>query len=200
MLSKTNTSKSPIVIFRKTLLVSLFFLLAACSQLAIQSDLTQPDILKSKNINNEINALGIKNLRMPNRIQMASGQPSQSQLEALAKLGVQRVINLRPVSEQSWDEKSLVESYDMEYVSLPIAGSAGATIPNPKVLDKLLKNSNKLTLVHCASSNRVGALVALNAALIESSNIDTAIAIGKDWGLTSLGQKVRNLVNTREDQ
>ena len=47
------------------------------------------------------------------------------------------------------------------------------------------------TLVHCASGNRVGALIALQHGL-ESGDVDAAIAEGKRWGLTRLEPVVRN--------
>jgi hypothetical protein len=46
-------------------------------------------------------------------------------------------------------------------------------------------------LVHCASSNRVGAMIALRAALVDGASADAALAEGRRWGLKSLEPQVR---------
>jgi hypothetical protein len=45
--------------------------------------------------------------------------------------------------------------------------------------------------VHCASSNRVGAMAALRAAWIDGRPTEEALQIGRAWGLKSLEPTVR---------
>ena len=137
--------------------------------------------------------LQIVNLKHPSTGVYTSGQPTQAQLQGLAKSGVKRIINLRPPGESDLDEKTIVEALGMEYVNIPVAGASGVTPANAKQLEKLLQDSSKPTLVHCASSNRVGALVALAAGkdATSSEQVDAAIAKGKQYGLGSLEPVVR---------
>jgi len=106
------------------------------------------------------------------------------------------VINLRPVSETpKFDEASLVAARGMSYHSLPVDGAAGLSLNNVKALDQLFKQAGDERLfLHCASGNRVGALMALRSALIYGENKDTAIAKGKAWSLTRLEADVRRLL------
>lgn len=141
---------------------------------------------------NEVSQLGIKNLRATSATSFSGGQPTQKQLQALADTGVKHIINLRTASEQSWDEKALVEKLGMEYHSIPIAGKSGITVENARTLNALLKQlGSEPILLHCASGNRVGGLMALAAFHVDGKGVDAAIAEGKAWGLTRLEPFVR---------
>ncbi len=115
----------------------------------------------------------------------ASGQPSAPTFEALAARGYTSVIDLRRPSEnRGFDEAAAVEATGMSYVNLPI-GRDGITWENASVLDKALAEKTGPVLVHCGSSNRVGALIALRAKLAGASD-EEALALGREAGLTSL--------------
>ena len=139
---------------------------------------------------------GIKSLKTPGPNYYSGGQPSDEQLTALAGAGVKHVINLRPASETpKLDEASLVADRGMSYHSLPVDGAAGLTLSNVKALDQLLKQAgDEKVFLHCASGNRVGALMALRASLIYGESTDAAIAQGKAWGLTRLEPELRRLM------
>lgn len=135
---------------------------------------------------------GIANLSLPDAQVVASGQPTQEQLQALASAGVKHVINLRPDSEMEFDEKAVVESLGMIYHSLPVAGAADVTRENAAALSQLLEvMGGQPVLVHCSSSNRVGALMAVSAAETRGLSIDDAVTEGQRWGLTRLESAVR---------
>lgn len=138
-----------------------------------------------------IKQLTIKNLANPQQSIFTGGQPSQSDLVALAKAGVKHVINLRPVQEQqkalSWNEAEFVASLNMQYHSIPVAGAADVNIKNATKVAELLKSlDGEPVLLHCASSNRVGALTALYEGITNKASTDEAITTGKHWGLGSL--------------
>ena len=85
----------------------------------------------------------------------------------------------------------MVESKGLTYHQLPVAGAAGVTFDNATKLKQILDGlEGDTVLVHCASGNRVGGLVALQA-LTDGEDIETAIAKGRDWGMTRLEVKVR---------
>jgi len=137
----------------------------------------------------------ILNLAAPSENVLTSGQPTQEQFQLLASSGVKHIVNLRPAEEQDWDEEAYVKSLGMEYHSIPVAGAAGVSLEKAQTLNELLSNlSGEPVLVHCASSNRVGALHALTASHNEGATVDTAIAAGKEWGLTSLEPAVRGML------
>ena len=139
---------------------------------------------------------GIKNLKTPRPNYFSGGQPTGEQLTALAGTGVKHVINLRPTLETpKLDETSLVADRGMSYHSLPVDGAAGLTLSNVKAFDQLLKQAgDEKVFLHCASGNRVGALMALRALLIYGESTDVAIAQGKAWGLTRLEPELRRLM------
>jgi uncharacterized protein (TIGR01244 family) len=126
-----------------------------------------------------------------------SAQPSAEALKALPGSGVRAVIDLRPDAETpELDEKAVVEGVGMKYRSLPIAGKADLTQQNVATFDQLLKASeSEKVLVHCASGNRVGALMALRARWLQGKSAEESLAIGKAAGLSGLTEDVKALVN-----
>jgi uncharacterized protein (TIGR01244 family) len=129
----------------------------------------------------------------------AAGQPSVAALEAAAKAGYKSVIDLRALTEdRGFDEQSTVQGLGMSYVSLPVDGAAGVSYANADELDKLLATLPKPILVHCASSNRVGALLALRA---NAAGMDDAAALelGVANGLGSLKGAVEQKLSAGHD-
>lgn len=115
-----------------------------------------------------------------------SGQPSAPQLAAAAESGFKSVIDLRGVNEdRGMDERSTVEGLGMSYVSLPVEGSDGVSYANAAALDKLLAGVEGPVLIHCASGNRAGALLALRDKL-GGADSESALALGVASGLTGL--------------
>jgi uncharacterized protein (TIGR01244 family) len=125
-----------------------------------------------------------------------SAQPSAESLTRLRAAGVTTVIDLRPDAETpDLDEKALVEASGVVYRSLPIAGKSSLTKENVKTFDRLLAEpGDGEVLMHCASGNRVGAMMALRARWVQGKSADEAMAIGKAAGMTGLTADVRNLV------
>jgi uncharacterized protein (TIGR01244 family) len=139
-----------------------------------------------------IQSAEIMNLSTPAENVFASGQPTQEQLQVLAKSGVKHIISLRPASETDWDEAEYARSLGLEFHNIPVSGAADVTAENARKLQDLLSSlEGQPTLVHCASSNRVGALRALSAAQTDGQPLESAISTGKAWGLTSLEPAVR---------
>jgi protein tyrosine phosphatase (PTP) superfamily phosphohydrolase (DUF442 family) len=144
------------------------------------------------------NSLSIQDLSLKNASAykdnyITGGQPSISDLELLAKQGIKHVINLRSEGEfNNFNEKEIVESLGMVYLNLEIGGVGDLNQNKIKAFSKLL--SNKKTLVHCASGNRVGALFALDAYFVKNTTADEAIYIGKKTGLTRLESKVNSMI------
>ncbi len=126
------------------------------------------------------------------------GQPSAAGLADLARTGNVAVIDLRgPDEERGLEERAAVEELGMEYVSLPITGTANISYENAARLRQIIGEFNQPVAIHCASGNRVGALLALGAKL-NGAEDEVALSIGRDSGLTSLESTV--LQRLEEDQ
>ena len=122
---------------------------------------------------------------------ITSGQPEADHLKALATLGYTAVIDMRTDSEnRGFDEKSQVEELGMDYVQLPVSGREGISFDNARALEKALAaHKGQKVLVHCGSSNRVGAIFALRASLAGQDDKD-ALQTGRSAGLKSLESAV----------
>ena len=131
-------------------------------------------------------------LKQPRPDLFTSGQPSAQQLRDAARSGVTTVIDLRmPHEDRGYDEAAAAEALGLRYVRLPIDGAAGIREANARTLDRLLRQDPGTTLLHCASGNRAGALLALVRARVQGAPVDDALQFGRDAGLTSLEPAVR---------
>lgn len=147
----------------------------------------------SPNIN--VGAMGdltIKNFKQVEPNIYSAGQPSETEIKQLAEAGIKVIINLRPQAEMNFDEQGLVESLGMQYISIPVAGADEVSADKAERLANAIKGlEGQPIVVHCASANRVGALVALDEALNHGASVDEAIKKGKEWGMTRLESVVR---------
>ena len=127
---------------------------------------------------------------------LATGQPSASDFAALKNNGYSTIINLRSEGEMMGiNEARMVEENGMDYIHFPIAGATGITVENARKLDAMIKDARAGKIViHCASSNRVGALLALRAFHCEGKSASEAINYGRDAGLAGLIGHVQTLL------
>ncbi len=124
-----------------------------------------------------------------------AGQPSPEQLRAARDRGIKRVVNLRPHSEPiGYDEAALALELGLDYVNIPVAGPGDLSVDNVRRLDAALADAGGAVLVHCASSNRVGALFALRAQQLHGKNVEEALDIGRAAGLRAMEPAVRQLL------
>ncbi|WP_409424770.1 MULTISPECIES: hypothetical protein [unclassified Pseudoalteromonas] len=144
-----------------------------------------------------VNNANIKNFAAHNNLVFSAAQPTKEQFKQLSKAKVKHVINLRAADEQDWDEGALVNSLGMSYHAIEIAGAKDVNTDNAKQLANLLEQlKGESVVVHCANSNRVGALMAISAHQ-QGTDIESAIEIGKQWGMASLEPVVRKVVNDK---
>ena len=88
-----------------------------------------------------------------------AGQPAAEDLAKWKELGVRTVINLRTDQEIDWDEKQVVESLGMSYVSIPFRGPETLTDQTLRqAIAAMGDESRRPVLLHCATSNRTGAI------------------------------------------
>lgn len=115
----------------------------------------------------------------------AAGQPSREGLAKLASLGFRTVVNLRREDEEGVkEERAIVEGQGLRYLSVPVT-PASLSRGDAEALARVLGDPEAgPVLVHCASANRVGGVLAL----IEAGKgrpLEEAIAEGRKAGLKS---------------
>ena len=123
----------------------------------------------------------------------SAGQPDEETLQVFADSGYVAVIDMRGSAEDRGmaDESAVVESLGMEYVAFPLASREDISFANAGKLDRLLAEFDGPVLVHCASGNRIGAILALRESLNGASDKD-ALEYGRKAGLTRLEPLVRD--------
>lgn len=122
------------------------------------------------------------------------GQPGAEDWSALAAAGVRTVVNLRPADElQGRDARAEVEAAGLRYVEIPVAGAGGIEADKAAQLSALLSGADGQVLVHCASGNRVGGLLAV--AMAQSGmDPEQAIAFGRSAGMKSTEARAREVI------
>jgi uncharacterized protein (TIGR01244 family) len=124
-----------------------------------------------------------------------SGRPSPEDFALAQQRGVTRVVNLCPHSEPcGYDEPALMKKLGLDYINIPIAGAGDLSEVNAQKLADALDGAKGAVLVHCASSNRVGALFAVKAAKLDGKSVEEALAIGRSAGLKAMEPAVRQLL------
>jgi uncharacterized protein (TIGR01244 family) len=125
----------------------------------------------------------------------SAGQPDEAALQVFADSGYKVVIDMRGTDEDRGVEnfEGVVEGAGMSYVPFPIESQDEISFDNAKKLDALLQEADGPVLIHCASGNRVGALLALRKSLSGASD-EEALAYGKDAGMTRLEPVVRKVL------
>lgn len=125
---------------------------------------------------------------------IVGGQPSINDLKKMQSIGINQVVNLRPVSEKvDFDQVALLTELGMEYTLIPLTDISTFT---PSVAQQLkdVLTLKQPTLIHCASGNRVGALIALSAFWCDKLPAKEAYQKGMQGGLTKLAPQVKALL------
>lgn len=123
-----------------------------------------------------------------------AGQPDEAAFRVFAESGYTTVVDLRTAEEdRGLDEPAVVEGLGMKYISMPI-GNGDINFDKARELAELLDRSEGPILLHCASSNRVGALLALNV-FEETGDARLALATGRAAGMTRLEKTVTEIID-----
>jgi uncharacterized protein (TIGR01244 family) len=134
-------------------------------------------------------------LRTPRPGLCTCGQPGPGAWVPLARAGVSTVVNLVPDDEMpDRVEADEVRAAGLVYVHIPVRDANDLTPNAARRLQDVLLNSPVSVLVHCATGNRAGALLALGDAWFGSRDIENALALGRYAGMQSLEPTVRVLL------
>lgn len=129
-----------------------------------------------------------------------AGQPAASDWAAIKARGVRTVVNLRAPGElKDRDEAAEVHAAGLRYVEIPVSGAEGINPANARALHAALAPAHGGgVLVHCASGNRAGALLALEQREGDGVAAQRALDIGKSGGVTGLEGRLRQALGIQE--
>lgn len=134
----------------------------------------------------KLEQLDLPMLKRPLETVVTAGQPTAADLASAKAAGIRRIINLRPPAEDhGYDEAAEAARLGLDYTVIPVANPGDLNLENTRALDAALaKAGDEPTLVHCATSNRVGALLALRASWLQGKSEEEALALGRAGGMT----------------
>ncbi len=94
---------------------------------------------------------------------LSSGMPTANQIDALAREGVQMVINLAPFdpARDLADEGTLVSRAGMDYLNIPVDWEAPTQQDLRAFMDAMDANQERKILVHCRANYRATGFVSL---------------------------------------
>jgi uncharacterized protein (TIGR01244 family) len=149
-----------------------------------------------KNIDETPPLVPIPNARVTKTGLLIGGQPSPEQLKAIREAGYRTVITLRTDSERGDEgEQATVERLGMKFVRIPVAGASGLTEDNARTLGRALGEEDVLPAVlHCATGQRVSALLGLKAFVVDRMSATAAIDLAKSLGLNKLEAALRERI------
>lgn len=134
------------------------------------------------------------NTLIPDEKLVVGGQPTINDLKLLHSLGVKQVVNLRGTAEENhFDEARLLSELGVDYHTIPVTDISTFTKDCANKLKTILALEQP-TLIHCASGNRVGALIALHAFWFEECSPKDALERGVQSGLTQLKSPISQLI------
>jgi uncharacterized protein (TIGR01244 family) len=139
---------------------------------------------------------GLLNGSSPEPGLLAAGQPTAEDLAEVAAAGYKTVLDLRaPAEDRGFDEPALVRELGLAYVNLPFV-SAELDLATLERFRELLLTAERPVLVHCGTSNRVGAALFAHWVLDGKLDLATARERATAAGLKSpeLGAKVEGLL------
>jgi len=139
---------------------------------------------------------GVANFHVVNDHVYRGGQPSDAGFQALAKMGVKTILDLREPDGRSQAEKKMVEAAGMKYVNIPFYGIS--TPPPAQVANALSILNNKdngAVFVHCRrGSDRTGTVIAAYRVGHDGWTNAKALDEAKGYGMTFLAVGMHHFI------
>lgn len=115
-----------------------------------------------------------------------AGQPRREHFRRLAEAGFRTVIDLRaPDEPRGFDEAAAARDAGLAYENVPVTAQTLGDAQFDRVRSLLTDSGTRPALVHCASANRVGALLIPYLLLDEGRTPAEAMEIAQRAGLRS---------------
>ena len=116
-----------------------------------------------------------------------AGQPSAAAWPQLADAGYRTVLDLRaPEEPRGYDEPAAVRAAGLQYVAIPVAQPTLGDSEFDSFREVVRTPERRPIFVHCATSNRVGALLLPYFALDEGMSLADASRLAQSAGLRNL--------------
>jgi tyrosine-protein phosphatase SIW14 len=130
-------------------------------------------------------AIKVRNFGQVNPHYYRGAQPDQSDFQALKKMGIRTVIDLR--KDRILQEASWVENAGMRYVNIPLSASRPATAEQTEYFLSLVNDPAIWPVyVHCAAGkHRTGEMTAIYRITHDSWTADQAFEEMKQYGFYS---------------
>lgn len=143
----------------------------------------------------------INNGRIPADGLLTGGQITPEQMTALAAEGFKTFINFRPASEEgtAWEE-AFAGQAGLRFVRIPVGGPDDLNHENVDLLAQAMEEgrADGGVVLYCASSNRVGAMLALKSHWVDGLPPQESLAFGRDSGMSRMEPVVRELLGLEE--
>jgi hypothetical protein len=146
----------------------------------------------------DVQAVGMPNTAMPLSNVVTAGQPTEEQLTALVDLGYIHFVSLSPSTAEGagWEE-GIAADAGIHFSRIPVEGAEGLTRENVLELDRVLnevEEQDRATVVYAATTDEVGAMLALRAHWLEGADPAAALDLGLRVGLNGLQRSVQELL------
>lgn len=137
---------------------------------------------------------GLQNAACPLAGVATGGQPDSSQLVALGRRGYRTVLDLRAAGEpRGMDEAAVARAAGLAYRSLPVTPATLTDSTFDEFRELASDPGNHPILVHCASGNRVGAVMIPWLVLDRGWGVERAVTTANAGGLHSAELRERAL-------
>jgi protein tyrosine phosphatase (PTP) superfamily phosphohydrolase (DUF442 family) len=129
---------------------------------------------------------GLRNPACPLPGIATGGQPDTAHVRALAAAGFRGVLDLRAADEpRGYDEAAFVRAMGLRYRALPVTPATLTDSVFTVFRGWMQDTTATPLLVHCASGNRVGAVLLPWLVLDRGWSMERALATARAGGLTS---------------
>lgn len=115
---------------------------------------------------------------------LSAGQPTREQFPAIAKAGVEAIINLAPVTDPGAlaDEAEVVGKLGMAYVHIPVNWDKPPRADVDSFLEAMDKFQGKRVLVHCYAGSRASAFVYMYRVRVQKTDrVAARVTLEKIW-------------------
>ena len=116
-----------------------------------------------------------------------AGSLGKKDMSMLKLVGFKTIIDLRTASEGIEEEKDIFNDLGLRYENIEVANEI--TAEHLKTFTDILDKADKPILVHCATANRVGGMLALYH-IQNGMDVDTAMELGRAANMTESYEQV----------
>ena len=143
---------------------------------------------------------GVVNTTCPLPGVVTGGQPGAAHLARLARVGYRTVLDMRlPEEPRGYDEAAEMRAAGLRYVVLPVTSATLDDARMDEFRELMRATDTTGVFVHCASGNRVGAVMIPWLVLDRGWELERALKVARAGGLRSdaLEARARDYVSRR---